>query len=133
MKLIEKYSNGITSERRYCQATMTSLNNAIRKVLIPRMKFVSDRKQFGQFDQPDFSDEGCWVHKVFDQLGTLKNASDNRKAEIWMTYCNKIKEQFSLHRAMITNQLKKVFVKGNYDVQQCYVCNFKTGMYYVTN
>ena len=114
MKLIEKYSNGVTSERRYCPATMISLNNAIRKVLIPRMKFVSDRKQFGQFDQPDFSDDSCWVHRVFEQMGTVKNASDFVKAEIWMMYRHKIREQFSIHRASVTNRLKRVFMQGMY-------------------
>ena len=111
MKLIEKYSSGqVTTD--YNKSTMLSLNSAVRKVLIPRMKFVSQRKQFGQFDQPDFSDPNCWVHRVFDQLGTLKHADDCVKAEIWMTYRNKIKEQFSYHRANVTNRLKTVFVNG---------------------
>ena len=39
MKLIEKYSGGQTSTE-YNKSTMLSLNNAVRKVLIPRMKFV---------------------------------------------------------------------------------------------
>ena len=76
------------------------------------MKFVSERKEFGQFDQPDFSDNSCWVHRVFDQLGTLKNANEMVKAEIWILYRHKIKEQFSIHRADVTNRLKKVVVKG---------------------
>jgi hypothetical protein len=126
MKLIEKYSVGQTSTE-YNKSTMLSLNNAVRKVLIPRMKFVSERKQFGQFDQPDFSNTNCWVHRVFDQLGTLKHADDCVKAEIWMNYRNKIKEQFSVHRANVTNRLKMVFQKGNcfdlyiYPLFQCVI------------
>ena len=117
MQLIEKYSSGqINTE--YSKSTMVSLNSAVRKVLIPRMKFVSERKQFGQFDQPDFTDPSCWVHRVFEQLGTLKHANDSVKAEIWMVYRNKIKEQFSIHRANVTNRLKRVFMKGN----QCNTC-----------
>lgn len=113
MALIQKYNTGQVRTQ-YSKSTMMSLNNAVRKVLIPRMKFVSERKQFGQFDQPDFSDDSCWVHKVFDQLGTLKNANDMVKAEIWMIYRHKIKEQFSIHRANVTNRLKKVVIKGKY-------------------
>ena len=112
MRLIEKYSTGKTSE--YSKSTMQSINSAVRKVLIPRMKFVSTQKHFGQFEQPDFSDESCWVHRVFDQLGNLKRANDMVKAEIWMTYRNKVKEQFSLHRSMVTNQLKKTLIKGKF-------------------
>lgn len=111
MELIQKY-NGGQIYTQFSKSTMMSLNSAVRKVLIPRMKFVSEKKQFGQFDQPDFSDDNCWVHRVFDQLGTLKNASDNVKAEIWMMYRHKIKEQFSIHRANLTNRLKKVLLKG---------------------
>lgn len=111
MKLIEKYSSGQNSQT-YNADTMKSLNNAIRKILIPRMKFVSTNKQFGQFEQPDFSDEHCWIHRVFEQLGTLKHASDYIKAEIWMMYRSKVKEQFSIHRATVTKNLKTVFLKG---------------------
>ena len=96
MMLIEKYSSGQTTTD-YSKSTMISLNTVVRKVLIPRMKFVSERKQFGQFDQPDFSDSNCWVHRVFDQIGSLKHANDSVKAEIWMVYRSKIKEQFSIH------------------------------------
>ena len=58
------------------------------------------------------TDETCWVHKIFEQLGPMKNASDSVKAEIWMTYRNKIREQFGIHRATVTSLLKKRFVKG---------------------
>ena len=51
-------------------------------------------------------------HRVFNQLGSLKNVSDNKKAEIWMTYRMKMKEQFSLHRSSVTVNLKAVFLKG---------------------
>ena len=112
MKLIEKYSTGRTTE--YSKSTMQSINSAVRKVLIPRMKFVSTQKHFGHFEQPDFSDESCWVHRVFDQLGNLKRANDMVKAEIWMTYRHKVKEQFSLHRSMVTNQLKTSLIKSKY-------------------
>ena len=110
MQLMEKYGTGKTTD--YNKSTLQSFNRAVRKVLLPRMKFVSNSKSFATFEQPDFSDSNCWVHRVFDQLGVLKNYSDSKKAEIWMTYRNKIKDQFSLHRSNVTTQLKTVFVKG---------------------
>ena len=61
MALIQKYNGGQICTQ-YSRSTMMSLNNAVRKVLIPWMKFVSEKKQFGQFDQPDFTDDNCWVH-----------------------------------------------------------------------
>ena len=110
MLLLEKYGTGKTMD--YNKSTLQSFNRAVRKVLLPRMKFVSNSKSFATFEQPDFSDSNCWVHRVFDQLGALNNYSDSKKAEIWMTYRNKIKDQFSLHRSNVTTQLKTVFVKG---------------------
>ena len=110
MQLMEKYGTGKTMD--YNKSTLQSFNRAVRKVLLPRMKFVSNSKSFATFEQPDFSDSNCWVHRVFDQLGALNNYSDSKKAEIWMTYRNKIKDQFSLHRSNVTTQLKTVFVKG---------------------
>ena len=110
MDLINKYGTGKTLE--YNKSTMQTINRAVRKVLLPRMKFLTTSKHFGSFDQPDFTDENCWVHRVFNQLGSLKNVSDNKKAEIWMTYRMKMKEQFSLHRSSVTVNLKAVFLKG---------------------
>ena len=110
MVLIQKYSDGKTMS--FNKSTLQSINRAVRKVLLPRMKFLSDSKCFGSFEQPDFSDPNCWVHRVFNELSTLKNAPDKKKAEIWMTYRSKLKEQFSLHRSSITSQIKLNFVKG---------------------
>jgi hypothetical protein len=110
MVLIQKYSDGKTMS--FNKSTLQSINRAVRKVLLPRMKFLSNSKCFGSFEQPDFSDPNCWVHRVFNELSTLKNAPDKKKAEIWMTYRSKLKEQFSLHRSSITSQIKLNFVKG---------------------
>ena len=110
MKLVEKYSTGKGTQ--FQQSTLQTINRVVRAVLIPRMKFIATSKHFGTFEQPDFADETCWVHRVFEQLGSLKNASDFRKAEIWMTYRNGISKQFSLHCSSATSSLKKVFVKG---------------------
>ena len=110
MVLIQKYSDGKTMS--FNKSTLQSINRAVRKVLLPRMKFLSNLKCFGSFEQPDFSDPNCWVHRVFNELSTLKNAPDKKKAEIWMTYRSKLKEQFSLHRSSITSQIKLNFVKG---------------------
>ena len=110
LKLIEKYgSNPALSTNK---STLTSINRAVRRVLLPRMKFLSTSKSFGSFDQPDFTDPNCWIHKVFAQLGSFKDASDGKKAEVWMTYRAKIREQFGLHRSAVTLGLKKTFIKG---------------------
>ena len=110
MKLIEKYSTG--KGTKFEARTLQSINRVVRSVILPRMKFIATTKHFGSFDQPDFADETCWVHRIFEQLGLLKNASDYRKAEIWMTYRSGISKQFSLHRSSVTSGLKKVLVRG---------------------
>jgi hypothetical protein len=110
MALIETY--GSEQHFDYCKATMHSINSAVRKELVPRMKFVSGKNQFGQFNQPDFSDRNCWVHRVFRRLGNLNSVRDTKKAEIWMTYLKKIREQFSLHRSSVTSRLKTEFENG---------------------
>ena len=89
MKLIKKYSDG--KKLTFQKSTMQSINRAVRTVLLPHMKFISTSKSFGSFEQPDFTNPDCWVHRVFEQLGTLKNAPDKKKAEVWMTYRTKIK------------------------------------------
>ena len=73
------------------------------------------------FEQPDFSNQNCWANKVFDRIGNLKHASDSKKAEVWMTYRAKIKEQFSLHRSSVTLKIKNVFIKGEW-YMRCSVC-----------
>lgn len=110
LKLIERY--GTNQVMPINKSSLTSINRAVRKVILPRMKFASTSKSFGSFDQPDFTDPDCWIHKVFGQLGSFKNLSDVKKAEIWMTYRAKVKEQFGLHRSAVTLGLKKVFVQG---------------------
>ena len=96
----------------YNDNTMRILTNSVRKVIIPQIKFVSSKKGFGSFDQPNFADRTCWVNKLFANITTLKMASDRMKAEIWMTYKTKIKEQFSLHRAAATLKIKRKFMEG---------------------
>ena len=110
MLLIRRYNVG--KPAKFCRSTLTTMNRVVRSVLIPRMKFVSTSKQFGSFEQPDFADETCWVHKIFDKLGSLKNANDDTKAAIWMQYRIKMKEQISLHRSTVTKHLKTTFVRG---------------------
>ena len=74
MKLIEKYSTG--KGTKFEARTLQSINRVVRSVILPRMKFIATSKHFGSFDQPDFADETCWVHRIFEQLGSLKNASN---------------------------------------------------------
>lgn len=112
LKLIEKYSSGRILE--FNKSSLQSINRAVRKVLVPRMKFLSTSKSFGSFEQPDFTDPNCWIHRVFNQLGAYKDLSDTKKAELWMTYRSKVKEQFSLHRSTVTLALKNIFIKGKF-------------------
>ena len=110
MKLVAKYGTG--KGTKFEEGTLRSLNRVVRAIIVPRMKFIATSKHFGSFEQPDFADETCWVHKIFEQMGSLKNASINRKAEIWMTYRNGISKQFSLHRSSVTSGLKTILIKG---------------------
>ena len=117
MKLIQKYTTGEPAA--FSESTLQSINKVVRSVLIPRMKFIETSKRFGTFEQPDFSDDTCWVHRVFDKLGALKNATETRKAEIWMAYRTKISKQFGVHRANITAYLKTTFIKGKSIDRMC--------------
>ena len=108
--LIQGYCSG--SVTNFNSTTMKSINREVRRIAIPAIKFLSTSKTFGSFDQPDFSDPKCWVNKVFNNLSGIKNASDKKKAAIWTTYKNKVREQFSLHRSGVTIKIKTTMVKG---------------------
>ncbi len=112
MNLIKVYSEG--NVRLKNEATMKSLTRAVRRKIIPHLKFIKGTKQFGSFDQPDFSDANCWVNKIFAEIPTLNQASDRVKGEIWMTYKAKIKDQFTQHRSSVTLKIKRKFLKGKY-------------------
>ena len=111
LTLIQQYARG-KSTNIINEATMKSLTRAVRLVIIPKVKFLPGGKGFGSFEQPDFTHPNCWVNKVFNRIANLKNASDKKKADVWMTYCTKIKEQFSLHRAGVTMKIKAAFCNG---------------------
>ena len=113
MTLIQQYARGRPTTN-LNEATMRSITKAIRLVIIPKVKFLPGGTRFGSFHQPDFTDPNCWVNKVYDRIANLKNASDRKKADIWMTYRNKIREQFSLHRSGITIKIKKAFLQGKW-------------------
>ena len=109
--LIQQYAKGRPTIA-INDSTLRSLTRAIRLVIIPKVKFLPGLKGFGSFEQPDFTHPNCWVNKVFDRIANLKNASDKKKADIWMAYRSKIKEQFSLHRSGVTLKIKNSFLKG---------------------
>ena len=119
MVLIETYGCGV--KKSFNPSTMNSINKAIRKLAIPKIKFLPTTKSFGGFEQPDFADPNCWVNKIFEFIN-MSNASDKKKAQIWMTYRHKVKDQFSLHRSAVTSKIKVEFMKGKKCV--CH-CNFK--------
>lgn len=110
LNLMKVYSQGLTVVRN--DNTKTTILNSVRSIIIPHVKFVTTSKVFGSFEQPDFTDENCWQNKLFGNIVTLKGASDKMKAEVWMTYRAKIKEQFSLHRSSTTLKIKRKFLDG---------------------
>ena len=112
MTLMQAYARGPTITTKINESTMRSLTKAVRLVIIPKVKFLPGLKGFASFEQPDFTSEKCWANKVFDRIANLKNASDIKKADVWMIYCSKVKEQFSLHRSSITMKIKLAFVDG---------------------
>ena len=118
MAMIEAYESGNKSA--FNKNTMSSFNRAIRKLAIPHIKFLETSKGFGSFEKPDFSDEECWVNKIFEFVN-MANTTDKRKVSVWMTYRNKVKEQFSLHRSSVTSKVKEKFVKGekSYFITMC--------------
>ena len=109
MVLIKAYGCGV--KRAFNTSTMNSINKAIRKLAIPNIKFLPTTKSFGGFEQPDFADPNCWVNKIFEFIN-MSNSSDKKKAQIWMTYRHKVKEQFSLHRSSATSKIKMTLMKG---------------------
>ena len=116
MTLIQQYARGRPTTN-LNESTMRSITRTIRLVIIPKVKFLLGGTGFGSFHQPDFTNPNCWVNKVYDRIANLKNASDRKKADIWMTYRNKIKEQFSLHCSGTTLKIKKAFLKGEWLMQ----------------
>ena len=47
------------------EGTLRTLMRAVRKVILPQMKFVHGGKGFGSFDQPDFTHKNCWANKSY--------------------------------------------------------------------
>ena len=112
LNLISIYGKGNTIRKN--DNTMRTLAKVVRKVVLPKMKFVQSGKLFGSFEYPDFTDKDCWVNALYDNIPSMKDASDQMKAEVWMTYKKQIKEQFSLHRSGVTLKIKKNFMDGEY-------------------
>ena len=112
LNLIMTYNRG--SKKEYNDVVMKMLARCLRVEILPKMKFVRGGRTFGSFNQPDFSDKKCWVNKLFSMIPVLDNGTDRYKAEIWMTYRVKIKEQFSLHRSSKSARIKTNFLRGEY-------------------
>lgn len=108
-ELLEIYNSGV--KRQFLKSTLDSLNKAVRKIALPNIKFLPTTKALGGFEQPDLTSEDCWVHKIFDEVNMTRSTLQC-KAEVWMTYRHKIREQFGLHRASVTMKIKKRFVDG---------------------
>ena len=108
-ELLEIYNSGV--KRQFHKTTLDSLNKAIRKIALPNIKFLPTTKALGGFEQPDLTSEECWVHKIFDEVNMTRSTLQC-KAEVWMTYRHKIREQFGLHRASVTMKIKKTFIRG---------------------
>ena len=107
--LLEIYSSGV--KRPFHKTTLQSINKAVRKLILPKIKFLPGTKGLGGYDMPDLTSDECWVHKIFEEIN-MGNADMRKKAEVWMTYRNKVKEQFGLHRSSVTMKIKKRFIEG---------------------
>ena len=107
--LLQIYSSGV--KRPFHKPTLQSINKAVRKLIIPKIKFLPGTKGLGGYDMPDLTSDDCWMHKVFEEIN-MGNSDMQRKAEVWMTYRNKVKEQFGLHRSCVTMKIKKRFIEG---------------------
>ena len=107
--LFQIYQSGV--KREFRKSTLQSINKAIRKIALPKIKFLPGSKGLGGYDMPDLTSEDCWVHNIFEEIN-MGNSNMRTKAEIWMTYRNKVREQFGLHRSAVTMKIKKKFIKG---------------------
>ena len=107
-ELFEIYQSGV--KRQFHKSTLQSINKAIRKIALPKIKFLPGSKGLGGYDMPDLTSEDCWVHNIFEEINMGKS-SMKIKAEIWMTYKNKVREQFGLHRSAVTMKIKKKFIE----------------------
>lgn len=112
MELIRVYSQGTQLLKN--DTTLRTLTKSLRKLIIPHVKFVQCSKVFGSFDQPDFTSADCWQNKLFSNIPSLHNARGEMKAQVWMTYRSKLKEQFSLHRSGVTLKIKRKFEEGKW-------------------
>ena len=108
-ELFEIYQSGV--KRQFHKSTLQSINKAIRKIALPKIKFLPGSKGLGGYDMPDLTSDYCWVHNIFEEINMGKS-NMKTKAEIWMTYRNKVREQFGLHRSAVTMKIKKKFIKG---------------------
>ena len=113
-QLLEIYNSGV--KRQFQKSTLQSINKAIRKIALPKIKFLPATKSFGGYDMPDLTSDDCWVHKIFEEIN-MGRSSLRKRAEIWMTYRNKVKEQFGLHRSSVTMKIKKKFISGKSTLQ----------------
>ena len=113
MELIRVYSEGTQLLKN--DTTLRTLTKSLRKLIIPHVKFVQcSNKVFGSFDQPDLTSADCWQNKLFSNIPSLNNARDEMKAQVWMTYKSRLKEQFSLHRSGVTLKIKRKFEEGKW-------------------
>ena len=110
MELIKLYSQNTKLNKN--DTTLRTLSKSLRKIIIPHVKFVQSSKVFGSFDQPDFTSSDCWQNRLFGNIPSLSNATDEMKAKVWITYRSKLKEQFSLHRSGVTLKIKRKFEEG---------------------
>lgn len=112
MNLKRVYAEKIVE--RSSKDTERMLKRVLRTSIIPQVKFVYDGKAFGSYHKPDFTNEGCWQSVLFDQIETMKNVSDGKKAKIWMTYCKSLKQEFSNARGRVMTEMRKAFMMSKF-------------------
>ena len=127
--MIDAYTEGVGHPK--CNNTQKCINTVLRAAILPKKKFVDGGEGFGRFEKPDFRDENSWVSKMYKKIPSFDMMTDRMKCMVWITYRKKIKEQFSLHRSLVTLKIQNAFIQGkNWNVYQSILYDVYKFMHY---
>ncbi len=108
------YDKGTTMEK--TKESKATVRRAFRNVILPQMKFTRQGRNFGSFEQPDFTNNNCFLNYLFEAMPEIKDQTDKYKACYWNTYKGVCKQQMSQHRSSVTHAQKQNFIKGEYQL-----------------
>lgn len=110
MNISRWYDKGTTMEK--TKESKATVRRAFRNFILPQMKFIKQGRNFGSFEQPDFTNNNCFVNHLFKAMPEIQDQSDRYKACYWNTYKGVCKQQMSQHRSSVTHAQKQNFIKG---------------------